>query len=57
MNKKIIFISLFLILQKITFECQIIESIIKEDESKITSTIEKNINSLYINKKCKIITK
>ena len=57
MNKKIIFISLFLILQKITLECPIIESIIKEDESKITSTIEKNINSLYINKKCKIITK
>ena len=49
MNKKIIFISLYLILQKITFECPIIESIIKEDESKITSTIEKNINSLLKN--------
>ena len=49
MNKKIIFISLFLILQKITFECPIIESIIKENESKITSTIEKNIKSLLKN--------
>ena len=49
MNKKIIFISLFLILQKTTLECPIIESIIKEDESKITSTIEKNIKSLLKN--------